>query len=294
MEQAMTIENKVYNLSSPAYQKAFVQYLRRGTVFDFEIKEDAPAQATQYIWHTQGDDKVRESHAANDGGIFSYDNPPSTGNPGEDFGCRCWAEPFVNERTELKNALADALIEYYKNGFEAFKKKLAEHKASNNLVWREVHFVEHYYNGNAQPVSLEDAKHLEKIKAVAAEKIYPRFDNQIRKKVAQLSDGAFIEPFTNVYDFGSVSFVHGSSTVSGIFYGNVHTENGKKTYSGRADYYFYDIFEDPLSLIELTTKVPFVNTEDIPTGLTDIMNFKGTPYVIKEKWSEQISGEVEN
>ena len=45
-----------------------------------------------YIWHTQGDGKVRESHAERDGKVFSWDNPPEGGHPGEGYNCRCWAE----------------------------------------------------------------------------------------------------------------------------------------------------------------------------------------------------------
>ena len=50
---------------------------------------------THYIWHSQDDAKVRSDHAANEGKIFSWDNPPPTGHPGEDFNCRCWAEPVI-------------------------------------------------------------------------------------------------------------------------------------------------------------------------------------------------------
>lgn len=57
----------------------------------------------QYIWRTQEDDRVRSSHAANNGKIFSFDDPPSTGNPGEDFGCRCWAEPIKTPLQEEEN-----------------------------------------------------------------------------------------------------------------------------------------------------------------------------------------------
>jgi SPP1 gp7 family putative phage head morphogenesis protein len=59
----------------------------------------------QYIWRTAGDGKVRREHAVNDGKIFSWDNPPRTGNPGEAFGCRCWAEaykPAAQETVELQ------------------------------------------------------------------------------------------------------------------------------------------------------------------------------------------------
>ncbi len=49
---------------------------------------------THYIWRTQADDKVRPSHAANDGQVFAWDDPSPTGHPGEEFGCRCWAQPL--------------------------------------------------------------------------------------------------------------------------------------------------------------------------------------------------------
>ena len=47
----------------------------------------------KYRWSTSGDERVRESHAANEGRIFSWDDPPSTGHPGEDIQCRCVAIP---------------------------------------------------------------------------------------------------------------------------------------------------------------------------------------------------------
>ena len=47
-----------------------------------------------YIWHTQGDDKVRSSHEELDGNIHSIDEDIF---PGEDYNCRCWAEEVSDE-----------------------------------------------------------------------------------------------------------------------------------------------------------------------------------------------------
>ena len=47
-----------------------------------------------YIWHTQGDDKVRSSHEELDGTIHSVDEGIF---PGEDYNCRCWAEEISDE-----------------------------------------------------------------------------------------------------------------------------------------------------------------------------------------------------
>ena len=48
---------------------------------------------SRYIWHSQDDARVRPEHAANDGKEFTWANKPKTGHPGEDYNCRCWAEP---------------------------------------------------------------------------------------------------------------------------------------------------------------------------------------------------------
>lgn len=52
---------------------------------------------TRYIWRSRGDDKVRPTHAQNNGKIFSWNVPPETGHPGDDFGCRCRAEPSLRQ-----------------------------------------------------------------------------------------------------------------------------------------------------------------------------------------------------
>jgi len=54
-----------------------------------------------YIWRTSEDERVRESHRVKNGKQFNWDNPPSdTGHPGEDFNCRCYAEPNLDEFLE--------------------------------------------------------------------------------------------------------------------------------------------------------------------------------------------------
>ncbi len=48
----------------------------------------------QYIWRSRDDGKVRSAHAAHDDQVFSWDNPPEDGHPGQAFNCRCFAEPL--------------------------------------------------------------------------------------------------------------------------------------------------------------------------------------------------------
>lgn len=83
---------------STIYRRAFEQYLRKGTPIEVYLKsvETTEYHSTPlYIWRTAGDDKVRPSHAANEGKVFAWDNPPPTGNPGDAGNCRCVAEPYI-------------------------------------------------------------------------------------------------------------------------------------------------------------------------------------------------------
>ncbi len=57
----------------------------------------------EYIWRTSGDSDVRETHQPLDGTRHRWDDPPVTNDagdrnhPGEDYQCRCWAEPVIEE-----------------------------------------------------------------------------------------------------------------------------------------------------------------------------------------------------
>lgn len=58
---------------------------------------------TAYTWQTsgdEGDERVRDSHARNDGKTFKWSDPPSTGHPGDEFQCRCVAIPNFSEILE--------------------------------------------------------------------------------------------------------------------------------------------------------------------------------------------------
>lgn len=55
----------------------------------------------QYIWRTVQDDHVRSSHRQREGQVFSWNAPPEGGHPGEDYNCRCWAEPITDAITPV-------------------------------------------------------------------------------------------------------------------------------------------------------------------------------------------------
>lgn len=57
----------------------------------------------KYIWRTSRDERVRESHLVKEGKVFSWDDPPAdTGHPGQDYQCRCTAEPYIEEEPPPK------------------------------------------------------------------------------------------------------------------------------------------------------------------------------------------------
>lgn len=69
------------------------------------------AGITEYIWQTQLDDKVRPTHKANQGKIFSWASPPpETGHPGSDINCRCNSVPVINRRSLVKGYTISDLV----------------------------------------------------------------------------------------------------------------------------------------------------------------------------------------
>lgn len=53
---------------------------------------------SKYIWRGMDDERERESHRENNDQVFSWDDPPvETGHPGEDYNCRCYAEPVLED-----------------------------------------------------------------------------------------------------------------------------------------------------------------------------------------------------
>lgn len=59
---------------------------------------------THYIWVTAGDDRVRDTHADNDGQKFAWAQAPVTGHPGDEIQCRCQAEAHVS-RSDIELAI---------------------------------------------------------------------------------------------------------------------------------------------------------------------------------------------
>lgn len=57
----------------------------------------------EFVWRSQGDNRVRPAHKALDGHTFTYGAPPEEGLPGQPVNCRCWAETVIPD--EMVDAL---------------------------------------------------------------------------------------------------------------------------------------------------------------------------------------------
>lgn len=51
----------------------------------------------KYKWYGILDSRIRLSHESNHGSIFKWSSPPSTGHPGDEIACRCYAYPIKEE-----------------------------------------------------------------------------------------------------------------------------------------------------------------------------------------------------
>lgn len=68
---------------------------------DVTKRRQQNAGVSKYIWRTSRDARVRDSHEELEGKTFSWDAPPSVGHPGQDYLCRCTAEPIIDLGVEI-------------------------------------------------------------------------------------------------------------------------------------------------------------------------------------------------
>ncbi len=96
------------DLDEPGFRDALYAFQRQATVY-FGDTNIGPGTTTErvlmdalertdesaaYVWRTASDDKVRDEHAMRAGKIYTWDAPPDGDHPGDDYNCRCWAEPL--------------------------------------------------------------------------------------------------------------------------------------------------------------------------------------------------------
>ncbi|MFZ5930880.1 MAG: phage minor head protein [Pseudomonadota bacterium] len=272
-------------IATPAYKKAFNDYLRRGVLVEWSLKQAAARgelslkaaehPSTHYVWRTRGDGRVRATHAANNGRIFAWDYPPATGHPGEDYGCRCVAEPYVRGESEFA----------YQTMMSAVHDSSPKWKLLN-FVW---HAIKH---GDA--VTLSEIGHLQDIlnhyAYVAKRGVFERVNRQVIDKARRSGSGYFTHGFSNNYSFKVVAFPFGGSTVKGEFRGYVSRKSRLMRIDGAVEYFFEDEYTDPVGIRQWRygTSDPAV-VSAIERYLTD---GGGGVYAITGQWQTSFRAEA--
>jgi SPP1 gp7 family putative phage head morphogenesis protein len=209
---------------------------------------------THYIWRTQGDNKTRPSHAANNGKTFSWDNPPETGHPGESYGCRCWAEPTAEGDISIEEQSSQTVTSIVNDVFPA---------------WVRDDFIAHYFHGKGQAVVLSNTGHLQDVIDTAIATIFDRVAKDIFMQARQNGEGDFPYHFFHSYDFSSVMWLFGGGTLDGRGQVYVLEKDGHLIITADIGYSYSDTFTDPF---DIGNHIP---------GEFDI----GTPYDIIDAWS---------
>lgn len=80
------------------YRSEFIARNEMGTLYSEMTRiRQTDNGVVSYIWRTAEDERVRPSHAEKNGRVFQWDDPPpDTGAPGDDWNCRCYAEPILS------------------------------------------------------------------------------------------------------------------------------------------------------------------------------------------------------
>lgn len=239
-----------------------------------------------YIWHTQGDDKVRSSHAANNGKIFAWNKKPDTGHPGEDYNCRCWAEPVGMEEYVTQTLITPI--------------------NDNPDKWTNADFVKRYRSRKGGEISLQDTGYLSNIinHFGYTLKKYDSVNKQIIEAAKLVVEGLVPYDFNNTYDFGGwlstffpfffdgVIFSLGDSTVKGVFDGDVRKEKGYLIINGVMNYEFIDAFTDPTSKVDELMEEEGISRQEAIDRLGDSVDEYGIPYDIKDNWQTKFNATV--
>ena len=269
-------------VDAKSYKDAFSSYLRTGLPIERALKQ--AHQTTYYVWRTREDDKVRSSHAENNGQVFSWDDPPPTGHPGTDYGCRCTAEPY---EPSLQERLVLTLDDVDDEG----------------AAWTSRDFVRHYYRGRGRAVTLRQTGHLRKVVNAYMAEVEERLKRQIARAARQIGEGRFSDDFRRSYDMTRLVFSLGDTTIGGQVMGMVRRQGGALDIAGDIAFRLDDAFVDPLDIGVEAIDLGETLWENVHRPLDDYLRGRphdpsrlgvqtGEPYDITDAWSGRFEGRI--
>ena len=87
----------------------------------------------KYVWRTSRDERVRTKHLEREGKVYSWDDPPDGGHPGQEVQCRCYAEPVIEGVPRPKENRQEVIKEV-KRKREVLREKLKGKKAARLIA----------------------------------------------------------------------------------------------------------------------------------------------------------------
>lgn len=246
------------------YRKAFQAYIRKGTPIEWSIKQERPT--THYIWRSRRDRHTRPTHRARDGQVFSWDNPPDGGHPGEDYNCRCRAEPYLGDGQE-----------YVTHDLKGI--------GGSNARWKNLDFVRHFFQGAGHGVTLSEIGHLSEIAEQWAYR-HGALERWTKQIIGEVREGKLTAQFDRSYSFENVQFSHGGGVVKGSFSGVTRIAHGMLAIEGETAYEFSDIFTDPLDIRE------WITGDEIPDWAFNLTELNGTAYPVTGSWRSDLRAKV--
>lgn len=99
-----------------------------------------------YVWRTVGGRRTRDSHLALEGTYHDWNNPPMVQSgrssralhPGEDYNCRCWAEPALGPEAAERDYKIPADDNYFENIRPGIKPAYFGSVGDNSLTGRTI------------------------------------------------------------------------------------------------------------------------------------------------------------
>ncbi len=249
------------HVDSPLYRKAFEAYLRKGTPIASFVKR--ARTTTHYIWRTQRDNKVRPSHRANEGKIFSWDSPPPTGHPGEAPNCRCYAEPHIQ-------------------GGEQMRIRHTGYQNTGSRRWSDFDMAMHYLFGNGKTVILREVGLLEdfvnRYKQIGGQNLLGKIADKARANIGQSFSGEHPER----YNMRPVVWSLGGVTVIGEFSGTCSLKKGLIFTQGRIKFIVEETYKD---VLDPSNKYPDDEHPPYDLPIAQI-------YDVTDEWRGSFSGYV--
>lgn len=279
------MENSDYNthrlnhlVQSAEYYARLVSGLHRKQVRQ-QTTETVQLHSTPfYIWRTQTDGRVRDSHAANNGKIFAWNTTVPTGHPGEDWGCRCWAEPYYGDLSTPQDK-------------PEFAKQTLITNINDGPKWSDFDLHMHVLEGNGRAITLEEIGYMADVIDHYANGLskYKDINSHIIDAAVRSGEGAFRYTFYNTYDCQSIFWPLGESTIGGGFAGTIKQDGQYIEIDGVVVYFFRDKIKDPLSFVEKVQKITGYSRQEAEDYVGNAGDFLGEVIGVKDTWKTKFT-----